>query len=115
MSSTQQHTWHKIANSIEELNFSPSGLTEIEVNGKKICLGLHNNNLFACTQKCPHAGGLLAEGTLDARGNLVCPLHHYRFNIKSGYNTSGEGFFLKTYPVKILPDGVYADLDHLFG
>lgn len=114
ISSVTTHTWHKIAESIAEINFSANGLTEIELKGKKICLGLHNNTLFACTQKCPHAGGILSEGSIDAAGHLVCPLHHYKFNIKNGYNVSGEGFFLKTYPVKVLPDGVYADINHLF-
>jgi 3-phenylpropionate/trans-cinnamate dioxygenase ferredoxin subunit len=27
-------------------------------------------------------------------------MHKYRFNPANGYNTSGEGYKLKTYPVK---------------
>ena len=98
---------HKIANHIEEINFSKNGLAEIEVKGKAICLALHQNKLFACTKKCPHAGGNLSEGYLDALGNIVCPLHHYKFDLKNGRNVSGEGYKLATYPLEIREDGYY--------
>ena len=107
MSLSPKYTWHKIAEHIGEIDFSPNGLTEIEVAGKKICLALQNNTLHACTQKCPHAGGLLSEGYIDALGNIVCPLHRYKFNMQNGRNVSGEGYFLKTYPVEIRTDGIY--------
>lgn len=107
MSTTPNNTWYKIAESIGEINFGASGLTEIEVNGKKICLINHEGKLAACTQKCPHAGGILADGYVDAMGNLVCPIHRYRFDPKSGRNTSGEGFFLKTFLVEVREAGVY--------
>ena len=99
--------WYKIAKSLSEIDFSANNLTELEVNGRKICVGLHNNQIFACTQKCPHAGGILANGYIDAVGNLVCSLHQYKFNIKNGKNTSGEGYFLKTFRVEEREDGIF--------
>ncbi|MEP6845364.1 MAG: Rieske 2Fe-2S domain-containing protein, partial [Panacibacter sp.] len=65
----------------------------------------------ACGYTCPHAGGILADGHIDTMGNIVCPLHHYRFNMQNGRNTSGEGFFVKTYPVEIREDGVYVGME----
>jgi nitrite reductase/ring-hydroxylating ferredoxin subunit len=111
------HTWHKIAESIAEINFSSNGLAEIEVNGKRICIGLYNNDLFACTQKCPHAGGILSEGYIDVVGNIVCPLHRYKYSLQNGRNVSGEGYFLKTFPVELREDGVYISISNpgLFG
>jgi nitrite reductase/ring-hydroxylating ferredoxin subunit len=105
--------WHKIANHISEIVFSPNGLTEITVAGKPICLSLHHNTLHACTQKCPHAGGILTEGYLDVHGHIVCPLHGYKFSPKTGRNISGEGFYLKTFPVEIRPDGVFIGMGEL--
>lgn len=107
MQSTSNHTWHKIAGSVKEIRFSDSGLAELEVNGKRICLGLHQDKIFACTKNCPHAGGILADGYIDAAGNLVCPLHRYRFNPQNGRNTSGEGYFLKIFQLEFREDGVY--------
>ena len=106
--------WYKIAESISEINAGPNGLTTLDVAGKTITIGLHNNEVFACTQKCPHAGGLLADGYIDAVGNLVCPLHRYRFNPINGRNTSGEGYYLKTFRVEIREDGVFVNIPGLF-
>ena len=111
MSLSPTNTWFKIAESIAEINFSPNGLTELEIEGRKICIGNQNDKLFACTQKCPHAGGILANGYIDAVGNLVCPLHRYKFNPANGRNTSGEGYFLKTYLIEEREDGVFISFD----
>jgi len=108
MEAAKKYTWHKIADSIAAINFAANNLAEVEVAGKTICLALHNGMLHACTQKCPHAGGYLSEGHLDALGNIVCPLHRYKFSLQNGRNVSGEGYYLKTFPIEIREDGVYA-------
>jgi nitrite reductase/ring-hydroxylating ferredoxin subunit len=115
--SKEKYSWYKIAVSLEEIDFSANGIMAIEVNGKKICLALHNNTINACAQKCPHAGGVLTDGHIDALGNIVCPLHRYKFNIQNGRNTSGEGYYLKTFPIEIRPDGVFIGFadNNLFG
>jgi 3-phenylpropionate/trans-cinnamate dioxygenase ferredoxin subunit len=103
-------TWHKIADDLSEINFNAQGLAEIDINGKIICLAKNNDELFACTQKCPHAGAILADGHLDAMGNLVCPLHKYKFSLKNGRNVSGEGYFLKIFSLEIREDGIFVNL-----
>jgi nitrite reductase/ring-hydroxylating ferredoxin subunit len=117
MDPLHNNAWHKIAESFAEINFSANGLAEIEVNGKRICIGLHDHKLFACTQKCPHAGGILADGYIDVAGNLVCPMHRYRFNPQTGRNVSGEGYYLKTFTIELREDGVFVDIpgSSLFG
>lgn len=85
-------------------------MTEIEVKGKKLCIGNKAGRLFACTHKCPHAGGALSAGYLDVHGNLVCPLHRYRFDPIKGRNVSGEGYFLKTFLIEQREDGVFVAL-----
>lgn len=107
MATTADHTWHKIAESLAEINFAANGLAQREINGKIICLAKYHDQLFACTQKCPHAGGILAKGYLDALGNLVCPLHRYKFNPANGRNISGEGYHLKTYLLEQRTDGIF--------
>ena len=103
--------WHKIATSISEINFNANGLAEIDINGKTICIAKHNHQVFACTQKCPHAGALLANGHIDALGNLVCHLHKYKFNLKNGRNISGEGYYLKTFAIEEREHGVFVCIE----
>jgi 3-phenylpropionate/trans-cinnamate dioxygenase ferredoxin subunit len=107
----KNYTLHKIAESIEELNFSPNAMTEVTIDGKTICVVLQKDKLLACAQNCPHAGGKMAAGFLDAAGNIVCPLHHYKFNPQTGRNISGEGYFLKTFPIEIRKEGIFAGFE----
>ncbi len=102
--------WTKIAEHPNELGFGSNHIALIEVNGKKICVGRHQDRFFAFAHKCPHAGAPMVNGFIDPLGNVVCPLHRYKFNMKTGFNTSGEGFHLKTWPVDWLEDGVYINM-----
>ncbi len=97
----------KITDSIEELLFTENNLVTIIAEGKEICIGKHNDLLYACAAKCPHAGAYMANGYIDAVGNIVCPLHRYKFNMANGRNVSGEGYFLKTYKVEVKKEGVF--------
>lgn len=103
--------WHKIAEDVSALAFAANQIAVAECNGKTICISRHQEKLFAFAYKCPHASGILANGFVDALGNVVCPLHRYKFNMENGRNTSGEGYHLKTYPVEIRADGVYAGME----
>jgi len=109
--------WYKIADHINMLGFQSNNMCIVEANGKKITIAKHNHSLFAFAHKCPHASGIMAEGFINALGNVVCPLHRYAFNIQNGRNTSGEGYYLKTYQVEEREDGVFIGMEKtgLFG
>jgi nitrite reductase/ring-hydroxylating ferredoxin subunit len=108
---SKTYKWYKIADSIDEITFSADGLVEVEVNGKKVCIAFKNEALFACTAKCPHAGGNMSHGYVDTFGNIVCPLHRYKFSLVNGRNVSGEGYFLKNYPVDIRTNGIFVGFE----
>ena len=46
-----------------------------------------------------------------ALGNVVCPLHRYRFNLQTGRDVTGEGYYLKIYPVEIPEEGVFIGIE----
>jgi nitrite reductase/ring-hydroxylating ferredoxin subunit len=117
MSAEKKYSWHKIAGHINELPWQDNQLCEVEVKGKRICLAHYNNKIAACAAKCPHAGGYLSDGYIDAVGNIVCPLHRYKYSLQTGRNTSGEGYYLKTFIVEEREDGVYIGMEEkgLFG
>jgi 3-phenylpropionate/trans-cinnamate dioxygenase ferredoxin subunit len=114
----KKYSWYKIADHINGLDFGANNLAMAEMNGKKICIARHKEKVFAVAYKCPHAGGLLAEGYIDALGQVVCPLHRYKFSLENGRNTSGEGYYLKHWPVEVRENGVFVGKEEsggLFG
>ena len=50
---------------------------------------------------CPHRGGPLADGLLDA-AHVVCPLHNRVFCLDTG---EGDGENLTTYEARVEADG----------
>lgn len=107
----KQYEWHKVAESVAELQFPDNQLVEVELEGKKYGIGRYQERLFAFASKCPHAGGKMTLGYIDALGNVVCPLHRYKFCMENGRNVSGEGYYLKHWPVEVREEGVYIGLE----
>ena len=114
MRETKQQTlymsWHKIAETITDLFVDENPIAEIDLGEKKVCIIKWKDEIKACAEKCPHAGAKMVDGYLDALGNIVCPLHKYKFNLEKGRNITGEGYFLKTYLVEQRADGIYINL-----
>lgn len=79
----------------------------MEIEGKQFTLAKHLDTYFAFASKCPHASGKMAQGYINPLGLVVCPLHRYCFDIKNGRNTSGEGYFLKTYPIETRDGAIF--------
>lgn len=117
MSNPKKYKWHKVAESVTELEFGPNHIAVARMDSKDICIGLYREQLFAFAYKCPHASGLLADGFIDPLGNVVCPLHRYKFNLANGRNVSGEGYYLKHWPVEQRDEGVFVGVEEkgLFG
>ena len=114
----KKYAWHKVADHMNEIDFATNNIAVVEVNNKKICLGKFNETVFAFAYKCPHAGGLLADGFIDNLGNVVCPLHRYKYDMKNGRNVTGEGYYLKHWPVDMRENGVFVGMEErtwLFG
>jgi nitrite reductase/ring-hydroxylating ferredoxin subunit len=110
----KKYTWHKIAEYINELDFGDNGIAVAELDGKNICIGKSGGSFFAFAYKCPHAGAILAGGYIDALGNVVCPLHRYKYDMKNGRNVTGEGYYLKHWPLELREDGVFVATEKPF-
>ena len=55
----------------------------IEIAGRRIALFNLNGEFYALADDCTHEGGPLSEGEIHG-GEVECPLHGARFDIKSG-------------------------------
>jgi 3-phenylpropionate/trans-cinnamate dioxygenase ferredoxin subunit len=108
----KRYKWHKIAEKESELNFAANNLLQMNVAGKTICIAkTGNGSLHACANKCPHAGGIISNGFIDALDNVICPLHRYKYSLRNGRNVSGQGYYLKIYPLTLLDDGIYVGIE----
>jgi nitrite reductase/ring-hydroxylating ferredoxin subunit len=77
------------------------------IGSKRICLVLMDDNLFAIEDKCSHNGESLSKGTVNYLGEVICPWHGYRFNLKTGRESGERSRDLITYPVKENEEGVF--------
>jgi len=94
--------WHKLDVTIPEGDF----IMQVSINGKKLCLLRHQAEIFAVQNTCPHAGGILSGGTCK-NGYLICPIHRWEYNLKTGRGAEGQGDYIDTYPLDIRSDGLY--------
>jgi len=77
------------------------------IGTRRICLVLHDNKLLAIEDKCSHNGESLSKGTVNYLGEVVCPWHGYRFNLKTGRESTERSRDLVTYPVREDEEGVF--------
>ena len=56
--------------------------------------------VYATQAHCPHRGGPLADGIIGAR-TVICPLHAYTFDLRTGESASGACPAIETYPVSV--------------
>lgn len=82
----------------------------IDIEGKRICLVRLHDGYFAMDDKCPHAGAPLGSGKCDEHEQVVCPIHRYKYNPRTGRGAGTQGDYVETYPTELRKDGVYIGL-----
>ena len=132
---TKKYKWHKVAETAADLQWTAGNVSEVEVEGKKLCVarsggggsgsGASAGNAgsgasagssageewYGFAHTCPHAGAPMTDGYVAGGCNVVCPVHNLKFNLKTGRDVNGEGYTLKTYPVEVRGDGVYLGVE----
>lgn len=82
----------------------------VVVNGRKICLALVGDRLLAVQDRCSHNGESLSKGTINYLGEVICPWHGYRFNLKTGRESDERARDLETFPIREDGEGVFLGL-----
>lgn len=105
--------WHLVANT-DEL---PAGRVKtVTAESRSIALTNIDGEFHAMDNRCPHQGGPLGEGSIEAGSDgkcwLRCPWHGWDFDPKTGVSPGGhEDSGQQTYPVEIRDGGVYVGLE----
>jgi nitrite reductase/ring-hydroxylating ferredoxin subunit len=81
----------------------PGRMKRVEVDGRDVALINLDGTLYAIDNNCPHNGGPLAQGTLDAsNGRVTCPWHAWTWDVRTGKAiTPPISYRTITYPVRV--------------
>lgn len=81
----------------------------IDIDGKRFCMARTEEGYFAIDDKCPHAGGRFGKGGWCDKGMVVCPVHRYKYDAKTGRGIQGD--FVNSYKTETRKDGIYIGLE----
>jgi len=95
----------------EAKNSIPVGKIQLLIiNGRKLGLAHFVEGFVAFDNNCPHQNEPLHKGMLTKFGEVVCPLHFYRFDSKTGQETNNRCQPLELFPVVIDEEGLFIQL-----
>lgn len=86
----------------------------VEIGGFQLAVFLNGGTVFVIDNNCPHAGGNLAGGEVQA-GFVLCPWHYWAFRLENGQLRDLPGVTITTYKTRVIeragkPRLVQADL-----
>ncbi len=94
-------------------------LSELPRNlGKTVSIGpyeialfhLGNGKIRAIENRCPHKGGVLAEGIISGE-HVFCPMHDWKINVSDGNVQAPDTGCVKTFEVEVDRDEVFIILN----
>ncbi len=81
----------------------PGQIRGFTVRGRRLAVANVAGEFYAFLAACPHQAGPLEKGQLWGC-EVVCPLHHYMFDVRTGENV---------YPRRVYPPDLAAGLKPL--
>jgi len=94
--------------SVDELR--ESGRKLVTLGEDKILLVFLDGKVYAISAVCPHRSGELIDGQLDDE-EVICPMHAFMFNIKTGLCLNSPTYSIRSYKVKIEGDIIKMDIE----
>lgn len=94
--------WIKIFNSEEEAiaRISERNPLPLQIGERRLNLVRCQDTWYAVADACPHQHASLAGGWTNHLCEIICPLHEYRFSLKTGRESSERTPDLETFPVR---------------
>jgi 3-phenylpropionate/trans-cinnamate dioxygenase ferredoxin subunit len=92
-------------------DLKPGQMKTFAVDGKRVLVANWEGTFFAMQDLCTHDNGTLSDGEL-ADGEIECPRHGGRFDLKTGAVTALPPMFpIKTFAVKVEGESVMLALE----
>ncbi len=80
----------------------------VTVAGRQLLLFRLNDQIHATQRRCLHQGADLSDGIVAA-GHVICAVHGWRFDIRTGVHADSPYNCLRTYPVEVRDGRVYVN------
>ena len=77
---------------------------------RELALFNEGGEFFAIDDTCPHQGGSLGEG-LFHDGRVICPLHSWVFDVRTGQCPRGTHEGVRTYPTRCTDGTVAVEIE----
>lgn len=81
-------------------------ILQVHLDDNAVALVRMGEVFYAFQASCPHRGASLLEGSLSGEGEVVCPLHGYRFDIRTGAVKIGSCGNLEIYVTELTEKGL---------
>ena len=78
----------------------------VTVDGRDVALFRRGDEVLAVGNECPHQGGSLCDGWVEG-DIVVCPLHGWEFDMRSGACMTVPGESVPRYPVTVEDGAIY--------
>ncbi len=99
--------WQKVAG-LDDL--PENRVKSVTCGVQTICLAHYQGQYSALSNKCPHQGGPLGEGSIE-NGWLRCPWHGWDYNPLTGKSPGEFDDGVETFPTEVREDGVYVGFE----
>jgi len=81
-------------------------IKKVKVGERSIALLRLADGFYAFSSTCPHRGASLIEANINGVGEIICPLHQYQFDLKTGQVRSGFCGDLEVFPCELSENGL---------
>lgn len=101
--------WYALSDETKQLfeQLKIQQLAKLTFQDKLICVTKLEEGFFGISNTCPHAGAQLHHGHCNKNGVIGCPLHGYKFDIKTGRSADGNNYKITQYQFKIENNTLY--------
>jgi nitrite reductase/ring-hydroxylating ferredoxin subunit len=86
-------------------------IKKLILGNKVVAILRIGEQFFAFDSQCPHRGASLLQSNINGLGEIICPLHQYRFDLKTGQVRSGYCPDLPVFSVRLSDKGVFITID----
>jgi nitrite reductase (NADH) small subunit len=81
----------------------------VALPGVDVAIFRLEGEFYAIENTCPHRGASLGGGEVS-KGRVICPMHGWQFDIKTGRMPMPTGGGVRPFPVRVEDGEIYVEI-----